>query len=161
MTTKGSREDNVIWYGSRFTATEAEPIEPRPSWKENRRGTGTALALLLLAVVIGTPSMFLWAIEPTISFFGDVADEAERAESRWRLGLTIAVCMTTSVGAITLAIWQRRAAWAAAFGVLAIGFTMGLALWGYFPLVPNDVEREPLPTDYVACYSGSNDCPGG
>lgn len=152
-----ARDSDVIWSGSRFTATSVAQSDRKPRWKHNRRGNSAILALIFLVWLIGAPMMLLWAYEPSFSLIGDVPSDAERAMTRTRLGWTCVAAFTASAGALAVAIWQRRAAWVWIFSAL----TVAVLLFAGAEFVPRDQPTEPLPADYVPCYSGSNDCPGG
>jgi len=130
------------------------------------RTTPTRPLALALDVVLGIGSLVLAAglffqfLDVYLAFFGETASATDADGTRYLWTAAFAIAAPV-VGFVLAAIGKRRGA-AIAFVAVGLLCVLSAAVFavpqGRF--TPAPVEHN-LPSNYVPCYSGSNDCPGG
>ncbi|MDO7867346.1 DUF6234 family protein [Nocardioides jiangxiensis] len=126
--------------------------------RTRRKSLGTEVAASLAAVA-GAVFLPVFAIGTHICAFAECREPTTR---EIRVSQGVAVLLVATVLTTLLLAARRGARWswlwhvsvAAVAGVAVIGFTLGVD-WS------PDPEPVPRNPDYVPCYSGSGDCPGG
>jgi hypothetical protein len=84
-------------------------------------GVGALMWLFLVVWLVGSFGLLIWAISPSLTFFGEIARESERAEarSRWNVATWLLLGYGASVG--IFAVVQRRWIWGGVFACLSGG----------------------------------------
>jgi fatty acid desaturase len=134
----------------------ASPGDP----PRRRRVARALLPLPLVAWLLGTPALAVWAFLQRLTFFGQaVTPEQDRAAELWWTWTAVAAVALPVVG--LLVAWlarSRRGLWLS-LAALVLGLTPVLGWWAVTAEPP-----EPPPWPDPVCQERSNgvtDCPGG
>ena len=120
-----------------------------------------AAALLLqigagISLLVACFQLFANWADATVAFFGETATVEPYNVRAYQLWLGIAAA---SLAAVALGTWARRGSWVVPVLLGVVGARQRRAV----PRRAPDAEPlQPTPTGNPnACFSGSNDCPGG
>ena len=120
------------------------------------------VAALLLQIGAGTSLLVAcfqlfanWA-DANVAFFGETAMVEPYNVRAYQLWLGIAAA---SLVAVALGTWARRGSWVVP---LLLGVVGGVSAVLFYVALPTAEPLQPTPTGNPnACFSGSDDCPGG
>ena len=121
--------------------------------------TVAILVLLLVGAIVAPIGMFMNAVSVYLVFEGGTPRVTHGAEVTYQALAAVGIAL--AVAGVVFAFVRRRVGFGVA-NIVVLLFVLGSAVIFAVPHYTSpEPTHTPLPSNYVPCYTGSNDCPGG
>ena len=122
------------------------------------RSYGAALLLQIgagISLLVACFQLFANWADATVAFFGETATVDPSNVHAYQLWLGVAAA---SLAAVVIGTWARHGSWVVPVLLGAVGAASAVLFHVALPTPPQPTTPAGNPN---ACFSGSNDCPGG